>query len=108
MRQIESLASFDPSFRASKEYQDLVSGLQSVSGQAEDDEDYEDDDEGRQEMYTQEDINKIEELLDLAENDEEYRNTKEFQELLAELEQNGYFEDEDEDEIEDIFGVTSF
>jgi len=60
LRQIESLASFDPSFRASKEYQDLVSGLQSVSGQAEDDEDYEDDDEGRQEMYTQEDINKIE------------------------------------------------
>lgn len=106
LRQIESLASFDPSFRASKEYQDLVSGLQSVSDQAEDDEDYEDDDEGRQEMYTQEDINKIEELLDLAENDEEYRNTKEFQELLAELEQNGYFEDEDEDEIEDIFGVT--
>jgi hypothetical protein len=104
LRQVESLASFDPAFRASKEYQDLVSGLQSVNSQAEEDEEYEDEDS--QETYTQEEIQRIEEILDLAESDEEYRNTKEFQELLKELEDNGYFEDEEEEEIDDIFGVT--
>jgi hypothetical protein len=104
LRQVESLASFDPAFRASKEYQDLVSGLQSVNSQAEEDEEYEDEDS--QETYTQEETQRIEEILDLAESDEEYRNTKEFQELLKELEDNGYFEDEEEEEIDDIFGVT--
>ena len=98
LRQVESLASFDPAFRASKEYQDLVSGLQSVNSQAEEDEEYEDEDS--QETYTQEETQRIEEILDLAESDEEYRNTKEFQELLKELEDNGYFEDEEEEEDE--------
>ena len=47
LRQIEALASMDPSFASSKEYQDLVSSLVKSSGQAseDEDEDYEDEED---------------------------------------------------------------
>ena len=47
LRQIEALASMDPSFASSKEYQDLVSSLVKSSGQAseDEDEDYEEEED---------------------------------------------------------------
>ena len=52
LRQIEALASMDPSFASSKEYQDLVSSLVKSSGQAgeeeDEDEDYEEDDDSEE------------------------------------------------------------
>ena len=55
LRQIEALASMDPSFANSKEYQDLVTSLVKSSGQAEEDEDedYEDeeDDDSEEDEY---------------------------------------------------------
>lgn len=55
LRQIEALASMDPSFASSKEYQDLVNSLVNSSGQAgeeeDEDEDYEDEDDSEDEEY---------------------------------------------------------
>lgn len=51
LRQIEALASMDPSFASSKEYQDLVNSLVKSSGQAneeEEDGDYEEDDDSEE------------------------------------------------------------
>jgi hypothetical protein len=60
LRQIQSLASIDPSFASSKEYQDLMAALSNGSGQAassmEDDEDYEEEEEEEEEEDDSEDI----------------------------------------------------
>jgi hypothetical protein len=64
LRQIESLASMDPSFANSKEYQDLVNSLVKSSGQASDDEDeddYEEDEEDDSEEG--EDSNEVEDIF---------------------------------------------
>lgn len=45
LRQVEALASMDPGFAGTKEYQDLIASISQASSQADEDEDYEDEDE---------------------------------------------------------------
>jgi hypothetical protein len=60
LRQIEALASMDPSFANSKEYQDLVNSLVKSSGQAEEDEDEDEDyEEGEEEDEEDEKVDDI-------------------------------------------------
>jgi hypothetical protein len=55
LRQIEALASMDPSFASSKEYQDLVNSLVKSSGQAGEEEEDEDDEEEEDDDDSEED-----------------------------------------------------
>jgi hypothetical protein len=55
LRQIEALASMDPSFASSKEYQDLVNSLVKSSGQAGEEEEDEDDEEEEEDDDSEED-----------------------------------------------------
>lgn len=108
IRQIESLASSDPNFLNSKEYQDLVSGLSGAQAQESEEEYEEEYQEEREEgaILTREEEDKVFELVELAEKDEEFKNSKEFQDLLTELEEIGYLDDEDDyEEEDDVFGV---
>lgn len=60
LRQIEALASMDPSFANSKEYQDLVNSLVKSSGQAEEEEDEDEDyEEGEEEDEEDEKVDDI-------------------------------------------------
>ena len=45
LRQVEALASMDPGFAGTKEYQDLIASISQASSQADEDEDYEDEDD---------------------------------------------------------------
>lgn len=62
LRQIEALASMDPSFANSKEYQDLVSSLVNTSNQADEDEEYEDEEE-EEEDDDSEDEEKLDDIF---------------------------------------------
>ena len=99
LRQIEALAGMDPSFANSSEYKDLMGSFSKESGQATQNE----------ESSEQNQDSQIEELLQFAETNEEFRNSSEFKDLVNELKSSGYLEDEDEEEenVDDIFGVMS-
>jgi len=45
LRQVEALASMDPGFAGTKEYQDLIASISQASSQADEDEDYEDEED---------------------------------------------------------------
>jgi hypothetical protein len=63
LRQIEALASMDPSFANSKEYQDLVSSLVKSSDQASEDEEDDEDNEDEEDDDSEENENQLEDIF---------------------------------------------
>lgn len=56
LRQVEALASMDPGFAGTKEYQDLIASISQASSQADEDEDYEDEDEEDEDEDEEDDV----------------------------------------------------
>jgi hypothetical protein len=63
LRQIEALASMDPSFASSKEYQDLVNSLVKSSGQADEEEEDEDDEEEEDDDNEEDEDGKVDDIF---------------------------------------------
>lgn len=56
LRQVEALASMDPGFAGTKEYQDLIASISQASSQADEDEDYEDEDGDEEDEDEEDDV----------------------------------------------------